>query len=486
VSFVSTLNQYCEMLPCNAREIAAACGISASALSRYRNGERTPTRTGKAMMQLAKGIATLMRKYRVNPLVTDKDILIALAADQVLQSVAFSRFSHRMDNLMDAFDLHNVDIANAIGVDPSYVSRVRHGRRMPQTRAVLARECARAAAERCIEKDLFDVLPSLEGISVSDVSAVLAANTPRRSLFELLLSWLIGAQLVALETEDIVQALALVNDFEYAPIRQKLLSNSYWGDRIADEGVLAQDDSRFFYGLEGAREAELGFIDELLRNGESGDVTIFSNLASEALVSDLTFLERHRSGFMRFLENGGRMQIIHDIQRPFTEVMSGLEYCLPLYLTGRVKAFYLDYAPSAALRFSVYVSDKCAYSAEEIEGDFNSRRCHLVKRLVEIQHYRRKAEALCKLARPMFDLYRMDDPVQCREYERARAQLRERAKGVEVAVGRYDSLHIMSYQGEGAVVVLARDPEARAIIRHPRMIEVVAHLDEILEEADGE
>jgi len=47
-------------------------------------------------------------------------------------------------------------------------------------------------------------------------------------------------------------------------------------------------------------------------------------------------------------------------------------------------------------------------------------------------------------------------------------------------------LHIMSYQGEGAVVVLARDPEARAIIRHPRMIEVVAHLDEILEEADGE
>ncbi len=486
MSFASTLNQYCEMLPCNAREIAAACGISASALSRYRNGERTPTRTGKAMMQLAKGIAALMRKYRVSPLVTDKDILIALASDQVLQSAAFSRFSHRVDILMDAFDLHNVDIANAVGVDPSYVSRVRHGRRMPQTRAVLARECARAAAECCIEKDLFDVLPSLEGISVSDVSAVLAADSPRRSLFELLLSWLIGTQLVELETGDIIQALELVNGFEYVPMRQKLLGDSYWGDRIAGEGVFAQDDSRFFYGLEGAREAELGFIDELLRNEESGDVTIFSNLTSEALVSDLAFREHHRSGFMRFLENGGRMEIIHDIQRPFTEVISGLEYCLPLYLTGRVKTFYLDYVPSAALRFSVYVSDRCAFSAEDIEDDYNSRRCHLVKRLVEIQHYRRKAEALCKLARPMFDLYRMDDPTQRREYERVRAQLRERAGGVEVAVGRFDSMHIMSYQGEGAVVVLARDPEARVIVRHPRMIEVVAHLDGILDEADGE
>lgn len=484
--FSAALNQYCEMLPCNAREIASACGISASALSRYRSGERTPTSSGKAMSRLTKGIAALLREYDVNPLATDQDVLITLTSDQVQKDIAISRFSHRMDVLMDIVDLRNADIADEVGVDPSYVSRVRHGQRMPQTRALFARACARVAADRCIESGLLDLLPSLEGISVNDASAVLSAEDSRRALFELLLSWLIGTQLVELETADIVQALELVSNFDYAPLRRKLLDDSYWSDRIAAGSILAHDDSRFFYGLEGAREAELGFIDELLRSGDRGTVTIFSNLTTQALLSDEAFRNRHKAGFMRFLERGGRLEVIHDIQRPFSEVLTGLEYCLPIYMTGRAKAYYLDYAPSAALRFSVYVSEGCAFSGEEVEGEFNSRRCHLVKRPAEIAHYRRKVEAVRKLARPMFELYRMDDPVQRQEYERTRAQRFEHAKGAEVAVGRFGALHAVSYQSECSVLALARDPVVRVVIRHPRMNEIVSHLDKILEEADAE
>ena len=478
MSFISALNMYCEIIPCNAGEIAAACGVSPSALSRYRSGQRMPTSQSKVIPQMAKGITTLLRKYEVDPTVTEQDVLAMLMSGRAEEHASAARFSDRLDQLISVLGIRNKDLARAVGIDASYVSRIRHGKRAAHDKVTLALACAQLAVKKCLDEGKADALPSLEGLSVGEVSAALVTGDSRADLADLLVGWLIGVRLVEIQTEDILQVLKEIDGFDYGEARERLLADPYWDN--ADAGM-ARDDSQFFYGLEGAREAELKFIGELLQEPQPGTVIACSSLATEALISDQEYFEHHQSGLMRHLERGGRMEVIHDLRRPFSEILLGVKYWLPLYLTGRVRAYYLDYVPSDAFRLAVYASKTCVFSGEDVEGAYVSRRCLVAKRPADVQHCRRKANAIRSLARPFFDLYRTDDPVQRQEYEKDRAWRLEHLAGAEVAVDRFKDLHVVSYPGDCSVLIRTDEPQARAVVRQKRANEILAHLDEVFE-----
>ena len=481
MSFVSALNMYCEMIPCHAGEIAAACGVSPSALSRYRSGQRMPTSNSAVLPQMAKGLASLLRKYGIDVTATDRDVLLMLASGREEKHASAARFSARLDQIMRTLGIRNKDLADAVGIDASYVSRIRHGARNAHDKRALARQCARLAVKKCLDEGMVDALTELDCLSVSEVSAALVSDDSRSAFMDLLIGWLIGVRLIEIQTSDIAQALHAIDGFDYWAAREQLLADPYWADIDCGKADAAREDSRFFYGMEGAREAELEFIRELLSAPNPGTVTICSNLATEALVSDREFLMHHQSGLMRFLERGGRIDILHDLRRPFSEILSGLQYCLPLYMTGRVSAYFVDYVPSDALRLAVYVSDTCAYEGEDADGDPELRRCHLTKRPQDIQHYRRRADAVRKIARPFLELWRLDDPAQLQALEKTLGQQPVLPAGTEVAAGRFSGLRIMTYPEDCVVVLRTDDPKVYVRVCHERAKEILARIDEVLE-----
>ena len=499
MSFASELNVYCDMLPCTAAELAEACGISPSAMSRYRSGQRIPPANSKVIQKIAAGITAMVQKYNVDNAAIKGDIALALMTGHVEESVAASRFASRMDLLMKTLGLRNADLASAAGVDPSYISRIRHGQREPHDRVALARHCAALAARRVINDELMDVLPGFEGISVADLSVVLASENPRSELMGLLLNWLIEMPMVVTQSADVLKMLKMLNSFRFYPTYEKLMADTYWDDRCAaarareadDDGdTYAQADgdsadSRFFYGLEGSREAELAFIENALLSDEPGTMIYNSNLASTAIAADKDFVKHHQSGLMRFLDRGGRIDLIHNLNRSFVEVQEGAEYWLPLYMTGCVNAYWLEGATESAVRTMTYVTSTCALSAEDIEGRAETRRCHLVRQPSELEHCQLKANALLSMAKPVFKLYRMDDPAQKREYEKGRALRLANSASVEVAVGRFDSLRLVSYPGDCSIIAFVPKPKARVVIYHPRMNEIIANLNILLNEIEG-
>ena len=70
-------------------------------------------------------------------------------------------------------------------------------------------------------------------------------------------------------------------------------------------------------------------------------------------------------------------------------------------------------------------------------------------------------------------------------YEAGRADRLSRSPGIEMGLGRFDSLRIVLYPGDCAVVALTREPKVRVVVRHPRIIEVIAHLNTLLNETEG-
>ena len=138
VSFVSTLNEYCTLLDCSSKDLAERSGISPSTLSRYRSGRRTPAYDGKSVRKLARGIAQIAQERGLEG-VDEEHVTTDLLAGLNHSSTSFSR---RLDALMRTLQISNVEMARHVAVDPSYLSRIRNGRRSPADPQGLAQRCA--------------------------------------------------------------------------------------------------------------------------------------------------------------------------------------------------------------------------------------------------------------------------------------------------------------------------------------------------------
>ena len=57
--FHEKLNEYIQSIPCTAKELSDASGLSAATLSRYRSGERVPEMNAEAFHQLCSAIAQI-------------------------------------------------------------------------------------------------------------------------------------------------------------------------------------------------------------------------------------------------------------------------------------------------------------------------------------------------------------------------------------------------------------------------------------------
>ncbi len=139
VSFVSTLNEYCTLLACSSKDLAERSGISPSTLSRYRSGRRTPSYDGESVRKLASGIVSIARERGIESIGTEEEVKADLLSGLNHSSTVFS---HRLDALMRTLQISNVEMSRQAAVDPSYLSRIRNGRRSPADPQGLAQRCA--------------------------------------------------------------------------------------------------------------------------------------------------------------------------------------------------------------------------------------------------------------------------------------------------------------------------------------------------------
>ena len=63
--FCEQLNEYITRLDCRGKELADGAGLSAPTLSRYRTGERTPSRGSTALSALCAALSALAREKGV-------------------------------------------------------------------------------------------------------------------------------------------------------------------------------------------------------------------------------------------------------------------------------------------------------------------------------------------------------------------------------------------------------------------------------------
>lgn len=104
-------------------------------------------------------------------------------------------------------------------------------------------------------------------------------------------------------------------------------------------------------------------------------------------------------------KKGLHLNIIHNLDRPFNEMMLGLESWIPIYMTGQISPFYLKDTKNNIYNHLNYTSGTVALYGECINGFHNKGKYYLTNKKEEVNYYKEKANLLLKKASPLMEIY---------------------------------------------------------------------------------
>ena len=132
------------------------------------------------------------------------------------------------------------------------------------------------------------------------------------------------------------------------------------------------------------------------------------------MAEDIDFGKKWMYAIAMCLKKGHHLNIIHNLDRPFKEMMLGLESWIPIYMTGQISPYYLKDNKNDTYNHFNYVSGTVALTGECIKGHHNKGMYYLTTNKNEIEYYKEKSDLLLKKAKPLMEIYRENNS---KEYE---------------------------------------------------------------------
>lgn len=378
------------------QELADASGLGNSTISRYCSGERAPKQNSKQVRQLAHGLAMLAVDKGIS--LSEEEILSALNAtvDDGL-TVSYNVFLANLKSLLRALGVKRNELARALNYDASHVSKLLSGARTPGNLKTFTNDVASYLARRFIGSKELALIAKLTGTDTErlDTTAALRDN---------LIVWL-GSNARPMQDDSIPHFLAQMDAFDL---------NDYMKAMHFDEIRLPPAMPRLptrkeYTGIQKMMESELDFMKTTVLSKTSDSCILYSDMPLEEMAANPEFPKRFLLGMALMLKKGLQLYIIHDINRPFSEMMLGLESYIPMYMTGQISPWYLQKSQSDVFSHLLKVSGVAALEGIAISGKQGEGKYVLYRSKEDVKHYRNRAEALLAKASPLMEIYRREN-----------------------------------------------------------------------------
>ena len=161
-----------------------------------------------------------------------------------------------------------------------------------------------------------------------------------------------------------------------------------------------------YYGIEEMKKGELNFFKGTVLSKSKEDIFMCSDMPMEDMAEDILFGKKWMFAIAMCLKKGHHLNIIHNLDRPFNEMMLGLESWIPIYMTGQISPYYLKESRNNVYNHLDYVSGSVALTGECIKGYHNKGMYYLTTNKNEIKYYKEKSELLLKKAKSLMEIYR--------------------------------------------------------------------------------
>lgn len=391
--FSEKLNAYISRLDCSGKELSDASGISEATISRYRTGGRIPKPDSKEMEGLCRGISLLAEQKGLT------DISYAGVSAKLSTLAAESNFNYsslqtKMNLLFSALSVNTAEISKALRYDSSYVSRIRSGQRRPAKPEEFAEDLAEYIARRYTTESEKKALAAL--LAVADPQLTSTRDTASR-----IAQWLLSVEASANPIEHFLEKLS---DFDL----NEYIRAIHFDDIKVPSLPFQLPTFKTYYGLDKMKNGELDFLKATVLSKSQKDVFMCSDMQMDDMAKDVEFAKKYMFGLAAMLKKGLRLTVIHNINRPFNELMLGLENWIPLYMTGQIAPYYIKGVHNRVFCHFLNVSGAAALSGESVAGHHADGKYYLTKNKTELAYYTARAAHLLQKAQPLMEIYRAD------------------------------------------------------------------------------
>lgn len=391
MKFKEVLNKYLKELDCSSKKLSNESGLSESVISRYRSGERTPLKNSEQLNKLTKALFNIAKDSNKNKYTFDKivsDFNIALPSDDF----DYTTFSNNLNTLITSLNINTHEMSKYIVFDASHISRIRYGKAKPSNPVEFSNKICSYILNRYKNPDDINNLMMIIGCKRSDLS--------NEKIYSTLFNWL---------TSEIVPVKNQISDFLHH------LDSFNLDDYIK---VIKFDElkvpcipfykakTKHYYGIEEMKQGELNFFKGTVLSKSKEDIFMCSDIPMEDMAKDIDFGKKWMFAIAMCLKKGHHLNIIHNLDRPFNEMMLGLESWIPIYMTGQISPYYLSNLKNNIYNHLNYVSAAATLSGECINGFHNKGMYYLTTNKNEIEYYKEKSDLLLKKAKPLMEIYR--------------------------------------------------------------------------------
>ena len=392
MNFQERLNNYIIQIRCNGKELARNSKISETVISRYRKGERAPSADSEYLKKLSDGIIKTAAEKGIRDFKADKVLqTLRESLEDNRDEPAFN--SQKLDILLRELDINISRIAAFLHYDPSYLSKIRTGKRNPaHQQQFIEKICEYVASNYKDEQDRKKVTYLIQ----CNEDEITDSSLYRKKLRE----WLSSSKP---EDVDYVSGfLRKVDSFNLDDYIRVIHFDSFKVPKVPFQLPV----SRHYYGLKEMREGELDFLKHTMLSKSMKPLYICSDMPVEDMAADKDFAKKYMFGLAMVLKKGLHIHIIHDVERPMKDMMLGLENWVPLYMTGQISPYYLKGVQNRVYSHLHYCSGQVAMTGDCISGHHDLAHYYLTSRKEEVSISQKNMEFLLKKAHPLMDIYR--------------------------------------------------------------------------------
>ncbi len=262
-------------------------------------------------------------------------------------------FGRKLGAVMELANISNFRLAKTLNVDVSVISKYRSGVRVPRVNHPLIRDIAAVLTPRIFSLGGIDGLSRLMGVPAENLASDKIASLR-------LEAWL--RDFGTVDTSLIESFLENIDTFSPDTTLNLMPLEAAAGDAETDE-------ERFYLGHEGLRRAVLRFLAGCVRRRRA-TLLLYSDQNMDWLTESAEFSAKWMSLMGAFVRAGGKIHIIHNVDRSLEELLAAITSWLPLYISGAIESWYslrrggerfshtLFIEPESACIFSGYASGR--------------------------------------------------------------------------------------------------------------------------------
>ena len=417
MNFSDKLNEYIDLIGCTNKQLSDITGIAPPIISGYRKGNRIPKYDSDQFKKLVSGIVTLSKEKKIDTITKD-NVKNDLGNFLKKENINFDLFNTNFNILIETFKINLSDLAKYLGFDSSYVSKIKNGIRKP----LIISDFANGVCKFIINNYLDTNNELIKDLIKCDDKDFKDSDIITDKLYY----WFthnVNKNNNDYNVDNFIKKLDNfdLNDYIKSIKFDKLFTPTF--PRLKTK-------SQIYYGLDGYKDAQLEVLKQSAFFKSKDDIFWYSNMPMIEASKDLKFTKKYMLYLAFILKKGIRLNIIHDLDRPFKELMLDLEGWIPLYMTGQISPYYFKNNSNYLYSIIECVSGNAILHGECVTGNLDKCKLLVSTKKDDINYYRETSNLLLKKASPLMNIYTSEKKKEFLKISNAYLNIKNKRKNI--------------------------------------------------------